>query len=137
MQPIERTFEKFLGGPTRPPQDVLYVSLNKQARIHFNANTYRKLGKPPAAYLYYSKAKDMIAVEPVHSYHNFPAAFPLKESHTSGWRIDAAPFCRHHNIRLDTTLRFIAPEIKDGRMYLNLGETVTVTNWERRKKKDR
>ena len=91
-----------------------------------NANCYRQLGKPPAAYLYYSRPDDTIVVEPVES-HRMPASFPVKAMHRSGWRIDAAPFCRHHNIRLDSTERFVAPEIEGGRLFLKLGQTVTVS----------
>ena len=125
MKPIDRKFEKFLAGQNKPSQEMLYVSINRSGRINLNANCYRRLGKPPAAYLFYNRADDVIAVEPLQS-PRMPAAFTLKASHKSGWRIDAAPFCRHHNIRLDSTQRFIAPEIDDGRLYLKLQETVTV-----------
>lgn len=134
MKPIDRKYEKFVGGQNKPWQDVLYVSLNKCGRIAMNSNCYKHLGKPLAAYLYYSRVDDTIALEPVHS-HRMPTAFDVKQSGASGWRIDAAPFCGHHNIRLDKTERFIAPEIEDGRLYLKLGQTVTVQK--RSTKRDR
>lgn len=130
---MERKFEKFLGGPTQPTHDRIYVSINKANLIVFNNNCYRMLGKPPAVYLHFSRADDIIAVEPVHS-HRMPAAFPVKQKTSTGWRINASPFFKHFNIRMDTTERIIAPEIRDGLLQLKLSETVTVRQHRRRKK---
>lgn len=90
-----------------------------------NDNCYRQLGKPPAVYLYYSRIDDMIAVEPVQSLR-LPCTFEVKRNGASGWRVNASPFCSHHNIKPDTTERFITPEFEGGRLYLRLGQTVTV-----------
>lgn len=130
---MERKFEKFLGGPTQSPHDRIYVSISKANVIAFNNNCYRMLGKPPAVYLYFSRADDTIAVEPVHS-HRLPSAFPVKEKQKAGWRINASPFFKHFGIRIDTTERFIAPEIRDGALQLKLTETVTVRQHRRKKK---
>ena len=64
---MEREFEKFRGGPTLPPQAFLYVSITKQNLIGMNAFCYRELGKPPAVNLYFSRARDVIMIEPVQS----------------------------------------------------------------------
>jgi hypothetical protein len=133
MPTIDRKFEKFLGGPTLPSQERIYASIANSSRIAFNNNCYRMLGKPPAVYLQFSRSDDTIAIEPVHS-HRMPSAFPVKQQ-GHGWRINAAPFCRHFGIRIDTTERFISPEIRDGLLQLKLNETVTVRQ-HRRKKKD-
>src|SRR5207247_7150251 len=125
MKPLDRKYEKFLAGPNKHPQEVLYVSINKGGRIRLNRNCHRQLGRPPAAYLYYSRPDDTIVVEAAHS-DRMQAAFPFTEMDGSGgWRINAASFCRHHNIRPDKTERFIAPEIEDGRLFLKLSQTVT------------
>ena len=130
---IERKYEKFLGGPTQSTHDRIYVSINKANLIVINNNCYRRLGKPPAVYLHFSRADDMIAIEPVHSFRS-PAAFPVKDKAKTGWRINASPFCKNFNIRIDTTERFISPEIRDGALHLKLRETVTVRQHRRKRK---
>jgi hypothetical protein len=130
---MDRDFEKFRGGPTKSTADRIHVTINKENVIGINQNCYRLLGKPPAVYLYFSRNRDVIAVEPVQS-PNLPAAFPVKPKTSVGWRINASPFCKHFGIRLDATERFINPEIRDGKLHLNLGETVTTRQIRRKKK---
>ena len=120
---MDRDLEKFLGGPNKPAQERMRVTLNKVNVLTFNRNVWKQLGKPDAVYLYYSRIRDLIALEPVHS-NQLPAAFPVLTK-TTGFRINAAPFCRHFRIRLDRTLRFIAPDIRDGKLELKLAETVS------------
>jgi len=123
---MDREFEKFRGGPTQSTSERLYVTINKENVIGLNNNCYQILGKPPAVYLYFSRVKDVIAVEPVQS-PRLPEAFPVKEKNSVGWRINASPFCKHFGIRLDSTERFINPDItSDGKLILKLSETVTV-----------
>jgi hypothetical protein len=126
-------YEKFLGGPTPSTQHRLHVTINKEFVIGINENCYRLLGKPAAAYLHFSRKRASIAVEAVDS-PRLPAAFPVKKKNSTGWRINASPFCKHFNIRLDTTERFIAPEIRDRALHLKLNETVTVRQLRRKKK---
>ena len=131
---MDRKFEKFLGGPTQSTHDRIYVSISRTNVITINQNCYRLLGKPPAVYLYFSRSDDTIAVEPVHSYR-LPAAFPVKEfGQKTTWHINASPFCKHFGIRLDTTERFIHPDLRDGALQLKLTETVSVPQNRRRKK---
>ena len=129
---MDRDLEKFRGGPNKPAQFRMRVTLlNRMNSLTFNRNTWQQLGKPDAVYLYFSRSRDMIAVEPVHSF-NLPEAFPVITKGT-GCRVNAAPFCAHFGIRLDRTLRFIAPEIRDGKLELKLADTVSVA--QRRKKR--
>jgi hypothetical protein len=131
---MEREFEKFRGGPTKSMHDRIHVTINKEMVIGINGNCYRLLGQPPAVYLYFSRVRDIIAVEPVRSL-NLPEAFPVKPKTSVGFRINASPFCKHFNIRLDSTERFINPEINnEGKLILKLGETVTVRQIRRKKK---
>ncbi len=131
---LDRDFEKFRGGPTQPAADRIHVTINKENVIGLNANCYRLLGNPPAVYLYFSRVQDVIAIEPVHSFR-LPEAFPVKLKTHVGWRINASPFCKHFNIRLDSTQKFISPEIRDGKLQLKLSETVTVRQNRRKSKK--
>ena len=129
---MDRNLEKFRGGPNKPAQFRMRVTLNKTNVLSFNQNTYHELGKPPAAYLYFSRTRDLIAVEPVHSL-NLPEAFPILTKSSSGFRINAAAFCRHFGIQVDRTLRFIDPEIRDGKLELKLANTVSVAQVRRKK----
>jgi hypothetical protein len=125
--------EKFMGGPTQSPHDRIHVTINAQNVIGMNNNCYKMLGKPPAVYLWFSREDDVIAIEPVHS-HRLPAAFPVKEKTSVGWRINASPFCKNYNIRIDSTERFVSPEIRDNKLWLNLRETATIRQMRRKKK---
>lgn len=118
--------EKFMGGPTPSTGERIHVTINRAGTIRLNRNCYRLLGKPPAVYLYYSKEDSVIALEPVQT-ARLATAFPVRTT-TSGWRVQAAPLCKHYNIRIDTTEKFISPELSpDGRrLLLKLTETVTV-----------
>ena len=131
----DRDFEKFTGGPTQSPSDRLHVTINKENVIGLNGNCYRLLGKPHSVFLYFSRNKDTIAVEPAEVQHS-SIAFPVKEKSTVGWRINASPFCKHFGIRLDTTERFVSPDIRNGTLYLNLRQTVTVRQIRRKKKQE-
>lgn len=130
---MDRDLEKFRGGPNKPAQFRMRVTLSRTNVLSFNRNTWHQLGKPAAAYLYFSRTRDLIAVEPVHSL-NMPESFPVLTK-TTGYRINAAPFCRHFGIALDRTLRFIAPELRDGKLELKLSETVSVEQVRKRKPK--
>jgi hypothetical protein len=130
---LDRKFEKFLGGPTQPLELRVRVSLGKRNVILMNRKCYQMLGKPTAVYLHFSRADDIIAIEPVHSYR-LPAAFPVRVYDTT-FSINAAPFCRHFGIKLDATQQFISPEIRDGALQLKLSETITITRKRRMKKK--
>ena len=132
---ITGKFEKFLGGPTLPPETRLHVTISKENVIGLNQKCYEMLGKPQAVYLHYSSQDSVIAIEPVHSFR-MPAAFPVKQKTHCGWRINAAPFCKHYDIRIDSTERFISPEkSSDGKMLLlKLTETVTTKQFRVKKK---
>jgi hypothetical protein len=127
--------EKFMGGPTPSSRERIHVTINKGGLIRLNENCYRRLGKPEAVYLYYSKEDGVIALEPVHSFR-MPMAFPLKPT-SCGRRIQASPLCKHYGIRIDSTERFINPEFSpDGKkLLLKLTDTVTVRQTRKRKAK--
>ncbi|MEJ7849584.1 MAG: hypothetical protein WKF92_15990 [Pyrinomonadaceae bacterium] len=131
---MEREFEKYLGGPTQSTSDRMHITINANNVIGFNNNLYRLLGKPPAVYLHFSRVRDIIVIEPVSSLR-LPTAFPVKQKTSVGWRINAAPFCKHFNIRIDSTERFISPDLRDdGSLHLKLSETVTIRQIRRKKR---
>jgi hypothetical protein len=126
LNPIEREFEKYRGGPTEDPKVRVHVSLAPNGRMILNRKAYEMIGKPPAVYLYFSRTTDTIAVEPVQS-PRLAELLPVLQEKKTSVRINAAPFCRHFNIRVPATSRFIRPEVRNGRLLLKLSETVTVT----------
>ena len=131
---MEREFEKYLGGPTLDPIDRMHATINKENVIGLNANLYRLLGNPPGVYLHFSRTRDIIVIEPVTSLR-LPAAFPVKKKTQVGWRINASPFCKHFNIRVDSTERFVSPDLRDdGTLHLKLSETVSIRQIRRKKK---
>lgn len=121
---LERSFEKFMGGPTQRPETRLHVTLDTRGVLTFNAACYQELGKPRSVYLHFSRDLDTIAVEPVDSVH-ISAAFPFRTNGTARY-INTAPFCRHFRIKFDTTQRFVSPDLRDGALHLKLRETVSI-----------
>lgn len=129
---IDRKFEEYRGGATVPASERMHVTLAANGRIFFNRKVHALLGKPTGVYLYFSRTDDQIAVEPASS--RLPESLPVLET-KQGWRVNAAPFCRHFRLKLDTTEKFIHPEITDGHLLLKLSETVTVSTPRRERKK--
>lgn len=128
---MDREFETFRGGANEAIANRLHVTISPAKLILLNRNLFNKLGKPEAVTLSYSRKRDIIAVKPTSP--RFNEAFPVMPSGKS-FRINAAPFCRHFNIKIDQTLRFIAPALEgDDGLYLDLNETVSVARTRRRK----
>lgn len=127
---MDRDFERFLGGPNEPASKRIHVTISPNRVIRLNRNTYQLIGSPEAAYLGYSRKRDTIAIEPTSPRMN--AAFPVLVE-GAGFRINAAPFCRHFNISTDTTLKFARPGLQGKTLLLNLSETISVRR--KRKKK--
>lgn len=128
---MDREFEVFRGGPNEALSKRLYVSINRGHLIMFNRNVYSELGRPEAVHLGYSRARDIIAVEAASPRLN--DSFPVR-SDRYNFRICAAPFCRHFGIRIDSTLKFVRPDIIGKTLFLNLGETISTVRPRRRKK---
>jgi hypothetical protein len=130
---LDRKYEKFLGGPTLPPETRLHVTMDTRGVLTMNAACHGLLGKPAAANLYFSRMDDMIAIEPVDSVR-MPTAFPFRHNSSARY-LNAAPFCRHFGIKLDSTVRFTSPDIRDGALHLKLSDTVIITRERRMQKR--
>lgn len=127
--------EKFVGGPTPSARTEVRVSINHKNVIVLNKLAYDKLGNPEAAFLHFSRSKNLIVVEPANSVR-LPGAFPVKRQTSVNWRINAAPFCRHYGIRIDGTERFTNADLnhEGSSLVLRLMETVSIKHLRRRKK---
>ena len=124
---INADWEKFLGGPNRPKDKQLHVTVSNHHRIQFNAYTYQKLGSPEAVCLYFNRREQKIAIQPAAL--RFNEAFPVTPRISRSTRVIlAAPFFTNYGIKITATHKFIRPEIDtDGRLILNLNETVKVS----------
>ena len=121
---LDREYEKFAGGPNQPNRDRIHITINKTGLIYINGNGHRMMGRPEAVQLFFNKAKDKIAIKPAHA--RLADVFPLKEKN-GYYLIHSSPFCRHYGIRLNTTEKFVHPDIDDeGILHLDLSDTITV-----------
>jgi hypothetical protein len=131
---MDRTYEVFLGGATKPARETLHVTINNQNVIVMNSNCYRLMGEPAAVRLAYSREYDRIALSPCDE--RLPEAFPVRPKDPKTRRVNAAPFCRHFRIHIDTTLRFLEPEISlDATLHLDLRKVVNVAQVRGKRKK--
>lgn len=95
------------------------------------------MGRPQAVYLYFNRPKNMIILEPTQAATS-PESFLLRDAGHSARQVHANPFCKHFNIRVPTTMRFINPTVDAvGCMYLKLSETVSVALAPRKKRQNR
>ena len=130
---LESKWEKFRGGAATQIGNANgpRVTINRKGLIYLNGWAYKMFGSPKAVALYYSCEDDSITVEP--AYPRFSENF-LVVKKQMGWAVHASTFCRHYEIRIPTTQRFLRPDLtNEGQLILNLRETVTVGGIERRK----
>ncbi len=131
---MDKEWEKFHGGPTAPRDKRMHAAVTRQGQIIINENIFRLIGKPDAVYIYFNRARKQIALESTSA--RFSEAFPVKPMKTSGYRIQAALFMRHHGIRITERLKFARPDIgPGGQLILDLTHTVVAEGTKRQKKK--
>jgi hypothetical protein len=126
-------WEKFTGGPTRPREERLHVTINKKNVLMLNRNVHKLLGNAEAVELLFNRREAVIGVSPAKV--QLTEAFPVQNK--GGYHvINASPFCRHFGIKVDGTEAFVNPEIDDtGVLRLNLATTVSVVHKKRREYK--
>lgn len=135
MNTIDRQCEKFLGGPTVPYKERVHITLDRGGRIFLNQKAHKMMGKPLAVYLYYNRPKDMIILEKTDALTS-NNAFVFRDSQHSSRTIWAGPFCKHFNIRVQGTVKFLDPATDAiGNLYLKLSETINVSVGARPRKK--
>ena len=129
---MDKEWERYHGGPTAPTETRMHAAISPQGQIFINKNLYRVIGRPEAVYIYFNRGRQQIALESASS--RLPQAFPIKEAQ-NGYRLQVAPFLRHHGIRLSDRLKFVRPDIAPGgQLVLDLTHTV-VANGAKRKRK--
>jgi len=134
MDILTREFERFIGSPTEAYYDRVHITLAPKGMFLLNRKAYQMMGKPPAVYLNYSRAKDTIVLEPTQAARS-NNAFPVKGCGRSGYRVSGNPFCKHFRIKPDAVIKFVNPHIDPaGRAFLKLTEAVIVARGPRKKK---
>jgi hypothetical protein len=123
IQDMERNFERFLGGPNEALAKRLHVTISPENIIYLNRNMYVQMGRPEAVHLGFDRQRDTIAIEPASPRLN--DSFPVM-ANQHNWRINAAPFCRHFGIKIDTRLKFISPDLVGNTLQLDLRHVVSV-----------
>ena len=118
-------FEMFRGGPNKPVDRRMHVTLSDRGTLTLNARCHKFLGEPVGAYLHFSRDEFAIAVEPTEIIAN-PIIFPFRDNHGARY-LNAAPFLRHYGIKVRAgTGKFIDPIIRDDVLYLRLNDMVSV-----------
>lgn len=128
---MDREFERFRGGPNEAASKRVHVTISPAKLILLNRNIYYQMGRPAAVFLNYSRSRDVIALEPANP--RIAESFPVMPNGT-GWRVNAAPFCRHFGISIESTLKFVHPELIGTCLHLKLAETVAVGGWKKKKR---
>ena len=133
MAGVDVEWEKFLGGPVKPPALRMHASIGRGCRINLNANLFKRLGSPEAVWLFFNRRLQQIAIQATSP--RMSEAFPLRFSSNrrSTRYISAASFCTHFGIKIRQTHSFNAPHFSpDGKLILNLNETTIVSRPRRR-----
>jgi len=122
---FDKDWEKFIGGPNKPNRERIHVTLNRHSVIYLNGNAHRMMGKPEAVQLYFNRKTDKLGLKPANA--RLSDAFPIK-THGAFYIVRASPACRSFGIRLNTTEKFIDPDLDaNGNLILDLSRTTTVT----------
>ncbi|MEP6947467.1 MAG: hypothetical protein ABJA02_16230 [Acidobacteriota bacterium] len=108
---MPRNWEKFMSGPFVPSRERLHVSINSKGLIQFNRRTFEALGKPDAVVLYFERATKVMGMAASHTQAR--EAFPVSFRGGYYWSINAIPFCRNFEIRVEGTHAFFDPELDD------------------------
>ena len=127
-------WEKYAGGPTKPREERLHVTINKKCVIFLNRNIHNLLSNAKAVVLFFNRKDGVIGIRPANE--RLTEAFPVHDK--GGYHvINASPFCRHFGIKVEATEAFVNPEFDDtGTLRLNLAKTVSVVHKKRRASQD-
>ncbi|HQZ95918.1 MAG TPA: hypothetical protein PLP21_06335 [Pyrinomonadaceae bacterium] len=126
-------WEKYTGGPTKPPGERIHITINKKGLLMMNRNVHKLLSNAEAVELMFNRKDGVIGISPAHA--QLSEAFPVVDKGGS-FGINASPFCRHFGIKVQGTEAFVNPEIDDtGVLELNLATTVSIGHRKRREPK--
>ena len=136
MASVDVEWEKFLGGPVKPPALRMHATIARGGRIQINVNLFKRLGSPEAVWFFFNRRLQQIAIQATSL--RMPEAFPVGFHYTnrSTRYISAASFCTHFGIKIRQTHKFNDPHFSaDGKLILNLNETTIVSRTTKRRSK--
>ena len=125
---INADWEKFLGGPVRPPQQTAHITISKTGMIKLNAYAHRLLNKAEAVQLFFNKREQKIGVKEASP--RLFEAFPVKGRPALGSTrlVYASSFVKHYGIKITATHKFNRPDqAQDGMIILNLNDTTVIS----------
>lgn len=124
-----------MGGPTVPYQERVHVTLDSGGKIFLNQKAHKMMGRPLGVYLYFNREKDTIILEKTDAISS-SNAFVFRDGGYSARIVYANPFCKHFNIHVKGTVRFLDPKTDAiGNLYLKLSDTINVSVGRRPRKK--
>lgn len=119
---MDEEWEEYFQGPSRSAARRLVVSLSARSELNLNKWAVEAMGNPRAVVLLFDRARSRIGLRASPS--DLPNAFPLKASNRSKrsrpFKAYLKAFCKTHNIRNTSTIRFTEPRIDDGILILDL-----------------
>ena len=123
---MEYEFSEFEEGPLEAAGSSVNVTMNKRGNFFLNGKALIAMGEPDAVVLMYDAKKRVIGMQRAPIVRKSSYLLKLKAKNTAGRIVYTANFCRHHGITPNCTLRFTAPEVKNGILILDLKETYDV-----------
>ena len=125
---INADWEKFLGGPVRPPQQSAHITISKAGVIKLNAFAHKLLNNAEAVQLFFNKREQKIGIK--ESSPRFFEAFPVKGRPALGTTrlVYASSFMKHYGIKVTATHKFNRlDQAHDGMLILNLNDTTMIS----------
>src|SRR5437867_1878032 len=118
---MDENWIEFEEGPASP-RDRMIVSMNRHGSIMLNGVAMTELNRPEAVTLHFDNINDRIGIRPVSPL--MPNAFSMwmDKRYPSG-RIAARSFAARHEIKLDYTVRFLGPEMRNDMLIVSLRNT--------------
>ncbi|MBP7375474.1 MAG: hypothetical protein KA956_03235 [Pyrinomonadaceae bacterium] len=108
--------------PPRIRKDRIYMMLNMRCELMINRIAFEALGQPESVFLSYSEKTDAIAIEKADARLN--NAFPLRLKNSSGnYSVHIKPMCDRHEIKYDSSVRFLDLAIEGDKLVANLLKT--------------
>jgi hypothetical protein len=124
---MEYNFAEFEEGPREAAGSSVNVTVNNRGYFFLNGKALLEMGEPDAVVLMYDAKERVIGMQRAPIGRKSSYLLKRKAKNTAGRIVYAVNFCRHHDITPKCTLRFTAPEVKNGVLILDLKETERVT----------
>ena len=117
-----------------PPQrrkGRIYMTLGKRCDLTITRVGYEARGRPEAVFLMYSEPTDSIAIEKADP--RMDNAFPLLLKNASrNYTVHLKPLCDRHEIKYESSVRFLDIAIEGDKLVANLLKTRQVQKRKRR-----